>query len=268
MIRLDEHFSERTTAFVRFNSAEAMETTPTGNLTVKTAYDTKFNNGVADLLHVFSSSLVNDLKFGVNQTLYHQATVSPLAFGVSVTSGFSPISGSSTSDDPSKSFDLVDDMAWSKGKHTIKLGGEIKWIFINQGSSQSGSLTYTSTTKFLNNQTGSASYTALLPLVRQRKTEYFGYVQDEWKVTPNFTITAGIRYNFFNALHAIGDNDVPFDFGICGGYCPRSYSYFHPRYDDIDPRLGIAWTHGNTVLRAGGGIYPRACPVFRSFPQK
>ena len=106
MVRLDEHFSERTTGFVRFNSDEALETTPSGNLTVKTAYDTKFNNGVADVMHVFSPALVNDLKFGVNQTLYHQATVSPLAFGVSV-SGFSSLSGASTADDPSKSFDLL-----------------------------------------------------------------------------------------------------------------------------------------------------------------
>ena len=102
---------------------------------------------------------------------------------------------------------------------------------------------------------GSASYTALLPLVRQRKTEYFAYIQDEWKVTPNLTITGGVRYNFFNALHAIGNNDVPFDFGTCGGYCPRTDSYFNPRHNDIDPRLGIAWSQGNTVVRAGGGIY-------------
>ena len=59
-----------------------------------------------------------------------------------------------------------------------------------------------------------------------------------------------IRYNFFNALHAIGDNDVPFDFGTCGGYCPRTDSFFHPRYDDFDPRIGIAWAHGNTVVVA------------------
>jgi outer membrane receptor protein involved in Fe transport len=102
---------------------------------------------------------------------------------------------------------------------------------------------------------GSASYTAILPLVRQRKTQYFGYVQDEWKVTASLTITAGVRYNFFNALHAIGNDDVPFDFGTCGGYCPRTDSFFHPRYNDIDPRLGIAWAYGNTVLRAGAGIY-------------
>ncbi len=44
MIRLDHYFSERTTAFVRFNSDEAIETIPTGQLTAKTEYDTKYNN--------------------------------------------------------------------------------------------------------------------------------------------------------------------------------------------------------------------------------
>jgi hypothetical protein len=116
-------------------------------------------------------------------------------------------------------------------------------------------LTYTSPTNFLNNDLGTASYTAILPLVRQRKTQYWGYVQDEWKVTRNLTITAGIRYNFFNALHAINYDDVPFDFGTCGGYCPRTDSFFHPRYNDFDPRLGIAWSHGDMVVRVGGGIY-------------
>jgi hypothetical protein len=102
---------------------------------------------------------------------------------------------------------------------------------------------------------GSASYTALLPLVRQRKVEYFAYAQDEWKATANLTVTVGVRYNVFNALHAINNEDEPFDFATCGGYCPRTDAYFHPRYDDIDPRLAIAWAHGDTVVRVGAGIY-------------
>ena len=254
MIRVDEHFSDRTTAFLRFNSDEAVEHTPTGQLTAKTEFDTKYNNGAAELLHVLTPTLVNEVKFGVNQTLYHTANLSPVPFGVSV-SGFSSLTGSSTTDYPSKSFDLIDDLAWAKGKHTLKFGFEIRWVLLNQGTSQSGTLTYTSATNFLNNQMGTASYTAILPLVRQRKAQYWGYVQDEWKVASNLTVTAGIRYNFFNALHAINNNDVPFDFGTCGGYCPRTDSFFHPRYNDFDPRLGIAWSHGDTVLRAGGGIY-------------
>jgi len=254
MIRFDHYFSQSTTAFVRFNADEAVQTIPTGQLTALALTDTKFNNGVVELSHVFSPSLINEAKFGVNQTLYHTANLSEVPFGVAV-SGFSSLTGYSTTDYPSKTFDLIDDLSWAKGKHLIKFGFETRWILLNQGTSQSGTLTYTSTASFLDNSMGSASYTAILPLVRQRKTQYFAYVQDEWKATANLTITAGVRYNFFNALHAIGNHDVPFDFGTCGGYCPNTDAFFHPRYDDIDPRLGIAWAHGDTVLRAGGGIY-------------
>ena len=254
MIRVDQHFSDQTTGFLRFNSDEAVQQSPTGQLAAKTGIDTKFNNGVAELTHVFTPTLVNDLKFGLNQTIYHTANLSPVPFGVSV-SGFSSLTGASTTDYPSKSLDLIDDLAWSKGKHTLKFGFEIRRVLLNQGTSQSGTLTYTSATNFLNNDIGTAAYTAILPLVRQRKTQYWGYVQDEWKVTANLTVTAGIRYNFFNALHAVDNDAVPFDFGTCGGYCPRTDSFFHPRYNDFDPRLGIAWSHADTVLRAGAGIY-------------
>jgi hypothetical protein len=254
MIRLDHYFSDRTTAFLRFNADEAVESIPNGQLIVKTLYDTKFNNGVVELSHVFSPSLIDDVRFGVNQTIYHTANLSPVPLGIAV-SGFSSLTGSSTTDYPSKTFDLIDDLSWAKGRHILKFGYETRWILLNQGTSQSGTLTYTSTANFLDNSMGSASYTAILPLVRQRKTQYWGYAQDEWKATPNLTITAGIRYNFFNALHALGDDDVPFDFGTCGGYCPRTDSFFHPRHDDFDPRLGIAWSQGGTVLRAGAGIY-------------
>ena len=254
MIRFDHYFSQTTTAFVRFNADEAVQTVPTGQVTAKALTDTKFNNGVVELSHVFSPTLINEVKFGVNQTIYHTANLSPIPLGVAV-SGFSSLTASSTTDYPSKTFDFIDDLSWSKGKHLLKFGLEVRWILLNQGTSQSGTLTYTSAANFLDNSMGSASYTAILPLVRQRKTQYFGYAQDEWKAAPNLTITAGVRYNFFNALHAINNDDVPFDFGTCGGYCPRTYSFFHPRYNDFDPRLGIAWTHGSTVLRAGGGIY-------------
>ena len=254
MIRFDHYFSQSTTAFIRFNADEAVQTVPTGQVTAKTLTDTKFNNGVVELSHVFSPTLINEVKFGVNQTIYHTANLSPLPLGVAV-SGFSSLTASSTTDYPSKAFDLIDNLSWTKGKHLLKFGFETRWILLNQGTSQSGTLTYTSTANFLDNSMGSASYTAILPLVRQRKTQYFGFVQDEWKVTSNLTVTAGVRYNCFNALHAVNNDDVPFDLGTCGGYCPNTYAFFHPRYNDIDPRLGIAWSHGNTVLRAGGGIY-------------
>ena len=254
MVRLDYHYSDRTTAFVRFNSDEAVETTPTGQLMAKTLWDTKFNNGVFELLHVFSPRLVNELKFGIDQDFYHSATVSPLPYTFSV-SGFSSLLGRTSSDNPSKTMSFLGDISWSKGNHTLKFGVEVKRDFLNQGTAASASLTYTSTSNFLDNAAGTASYTALLPLVRQRKTQYWGYAEDEWKALPNLTINAGVRYNFFNALHAINNDAVPFDFATCGGFCPRTDSFFNPRYDDVDPRIGIAWSRRGTAVRLGAGIY-------------
>ena len=92
MIRLDHYFSDRTTAFVRFNADEAVQSIPTGQLTAKTLTDTKFNNGVVALSHVFAPSLIDEVKFGVNQTIYHTANLSPVPFGVAV-SGFSSLTG-------------------------------------------------------------------------------------------------------------------------------------------------------------------------------
>jgi hypothetical protein len=254
MIRFDYHFSSKTTAFVRFNSDQAYETTPTGNLTALTIYDTKMNNGEVELLHVFTPTLVNEFKFGINQNFYHSGTLSPLPYTFSV-SGFSSFGGATTSDNPSKDISVLDDWSWSRSTHTLKFGFEIKRDFLNQGTSATGTLSYSSTTNFLDNIVNTASYKALLPLVRQRKTEYWVYAEDEWKVTRNFTVNMGVRYNIFNALHAVNNDAVPFDFGTCGGFCPNTDAYFHPRYDDVDPRIGLAWSHGNTVFRAGAGIY-------------
>ncbi|HEV8043235.1 MAG TPA: carboxypeptidase regulatory-like domain-containing protein [Bryobacteraceae bacterium] len=254
MIRLDYHLSSQTTSFVRFNSDEAVQTIPAGQLISKTQYDTKFNNGAFEVLHVFSPSLVNEFKFGVNQDTYVASTLSPVPYTISV-SGFSSLAGTTTNQDPSKAISLLDDVSWSKGSHTLKFGFEFKRLFLNQGTSSSGALTYTSTANFLSNQVGTASYTSILPLVRQRKNMYWAYAEDEWRVTPTLTINAGVRYNVFNALSALNHQAIPFDFATCGGFCPSSYSYFHPRYDDVDPRIGIAWSHHNTVVRVGAGIY-------------
>ncbi len=80
MARLDYRYSDKTTAFVRYNSDEAFETTPTGNLTALTIWDTKFNNGMAELIHVFGPTLVSEFKFGINQDFYHSGTLSPLPY--------------------------------------------------------------------------------------------------------------------------------------------------------------------------------------------
>ncbi len=257
MIRLDDHFSDRTTAFVRFNADHATNAIPTGALNVLSDADTYFRNGTVDLLHVFTPAVVNDLKFGVNQQIYHSANMSRSPYTVTVPQ-FSSLTGASSSDVAAKTFSNLDDLSWVKGKHVFKFGYEIRWIQMNQGTSQSGTLVYDTPALFAANFLDSATYVSELPLKRMRKTQYWGYAQDEYKLTRKLTLNAGVRYNYFNVFHEVDNRAIPFDFNSCGpgGFCPRGSKFSFPRSNDIDPRVGLAWAVGsNTVLRAGAGIY-------------
>lgn len=254
MFRIDQHFSDRTTAYLRYNADEAVYSIPTGALDVLAGTDTKLQNGVAELLHVFSPDLMTEAKFGVNQDIYHTANISSVPFAVNV-SNLSPLTASSTTDGDGTTFSYVDDTTWVKNRHILKFGVEIRRINMNQGNSASGTLTYLSLGDLMRNGMDGATYTSLLPLKRLRKTQFYGYAEDEYKVTSNLTVNAGVRYSFFNVFHEVDNRAIPFDFATCGGYCPASSPFTFPRHADFDPRLGIAWAHGNTVWRAGGGIY-------------
>ena len=95
---------------------------------------------------------------------------------------------------------------------------------------------------------------------RAAQDAVFGYVQDEFKASPNLTLNLGARYSFFNIFHEVQGRANPFDFATCGpqGFCGVGASFGQPNYGDIDPRIAIAWAprkRRKTVVRAGFGIY-------------
>ena len=99
-----------------------------------------------------------------------------------------------------------------------------------------------------------------LPINGLRKTQYYGYVQDEFKWRPNLTVNFGARYSFFNLFHEVQHRANPFDFATCGpqGFCGVGASFGQPNYGDFDPRVAFAWSpggSGQTVIRAGFGMY-------------
>jgi hypothetical protein len=73
------------------------------------------------------------------------------------------------------------------------------------------------------------------PYVSMVRRDAAPFIQDDWKVRPNFTLSLGLRYEFQNLIH---DNK------------------------DWAPRVGFAWAPGSskkgpqkTVIRGGGGIF-------------
>jgi hypothetical protein len=260
MIRIDHRFSDKTTAFIRYSADEADYVIPTGALNALSDTDSKLQNGVVELLHVFSPAIVNEAHFGIDQDIYHTANSGATPFAVKV-SGLSPLTNNETTDGQGTTYSYLDDTTWAKGRHIIKFGVEIRRINMNQGNSQNGTLTYSNTKagsaliNFLDNSMNSATFADQLPMKRLRKTQYYAYVQDELRVTRNLTITMGLRYNFFNVFHEVSNRAIPFDLETCGGFCSPGSEFSDPRKNDFDPRVGVAWSHGRTVLRLGGGIY-------------
>jgi hypothetical protein len=114
---------------------------------------------------------------------------------------------------------------------------------------------------------------------RLRRTFYMPYFQDEWKVTPTLTLTAGLRWEYYGVANEATNRTTVFDLnqfhGVCLGSgsfnvapnpgpintppCPRNPPLYNPNYKNFDPRIAVAWApsalHGKTVVRAGFGIY-------------
>ena len=267
MMRLDQHFSEKTTAFFRFNIDRAVNTQPLASsqqyLEDQQQLTSAPVNGGIELLHVFSPTLVNEVKFGFNRgtadTFGINHTGVPYTFAVS--GAFTTLANNKVSIGVGNSFSEIDNLTWVKGRHTLKAGVEIRRVQLNQGNTEAGTIVYSSTAAFAANEVNTATLNGTLPINGLRKTQYFGYVQDEFKWLPNFTVNLGARYSFFNIFHEVLGRANPFDFATCGpqGFCGVGASFGRQNYGDIDPRLAFAWApnkmNGHTVLRAGFGIY-------------
>jgi Carboxypeptidase regulatory-like domain/TonB dependent receptor len=268
MFRFDHRFSEKTTAFVRANIDHAINTQPlasSGNYLLDQQQLTSHpvNAGV-ELLHIFSPTLVNEAKFGFNRSTANTTDINQTGqlYAFSVT-GFTTLNNNKISIGSGNSFAEIDNLTWIKGRHVVKAGVEVRRVQMNQGSAASGTVKYTGSNAlaaFEANQVTTATLTGAQPVNGLRKTQYFGYLQDEFKWRPNFTVNLGVRYSFFNIFHEVEGRSNPFDFATCGpqGFCGVGASFGQPNYTDIDPRLAFAWAPRNndrTVVRAGFGIY-------------
>ena len=271
MIRLDQHFSENTTAFARFNIDRAVNTQPLASsgqyLEDRQQLTSAPVNGGVELLHVFSSSLINEAKFGFNRGTAITTDINHTGIPYTVAvSGLTTLNNNRISTGVGNSFSEIDNLTWIKGRHMLKAGAEIRRIQLNQGNTEAGTISYTATGSvtaeqaFDQNEVSKATLNGALPINGLRKTQYFGYLQDEFKVFPNLTLNLGARYSFFNIFHEVQGRANPFDFATCGpqGFCGVGASFGQPNYADIDPRIALAWAPsktGHTVIRTGFGMY-------------
>jgi hypothetical protein len=175
---------------------------------------------------------------------------------------------------PVEAHQLADNFTKIIGAHQLKFGVDYRYgkdgdLYLNQAG---GALT------FNNLATGSSVASLLLGWVNQgsvlatyplhsRIDSYAGYVQDDWKVTPNLTLNLGLRYdvdsprrdilNHQNGFNATEINPVSGTPGVITFSGINGQSQYAHNWDlnNVGPRIGFAWKPSdNWVVRGGGGI--------------
>jgi hypothetical protein len=269
VIRLDHNFTDRTSMFGRFNIDDVTITAPLDTVGGVDAPRVRPSNMVLQLTHVFSPTVVNELRGGFNRSAMHhyQFGTSPLStangepgyVGVNV-SGFDQPSTNSLDTEVGTTIDGYDDLNIVRGRHTIKMGIGVERHRLNNSSEgiAGGTLSYSSPENFVNNVLDGYEFLGELPIGGNRRTYYMPYVQDTFKVRPNLTLNLGLRYEYYSVLHEVRDRIAVIKFS-CGGFCPKGTPLYAPVRTDFAPRLGLAWTPGGaggkTVIRTGFGIY-------------
>ncbi len=262
LLRIDQIFSPRTSAFVRINFDQGRLLSPlgdgTGYLQDTTSVQNNPKNGVVTLQHTFSPKLLEDLKVAINRTPYTTQNVPVLPIQVQAT-GLTTLHDNLFQVQNSTAYSLVETVDLSFGKHSITTGGGLRRVEINLGNSAETQLVYSSLAHFGANTLDSAAVLAAVPTEGVRKTEYDAFFQDQYKLRPDLTLSLGLRYDYFGVFSEIEGRDRPFDPITCGGYCPAGSSFYNADPRDVGPRLAATWApaslHDSMVIRGGYGLY-------------
>ncbi len=238
--------------------------------------------GTLSETHIFNPNLVNEARMGFNRiwitfapaTLTDPTSVG-LGDGLSGPKGLPQIALSDIgltfggpSGFPQGRTDtlgvLADTLSQLKGKHDIKYGAEFRRYLNANFAGNIGTLTYTSsqtpTSLF---QTDMATIFSVQPNIVSSRiyANALGvFVQDNYKIAPNFTLEGGVRWEW-NGTPVEGANRFTIfnptnvtltQVGTNGLSRTAAYNQNY----NWEPRLGFSWDvsgKGRTVLRAGYG---------------
>lgn len=168
-----------------------------------------------------------------------------------------------------------------RGRHALRWGGDFRDQRFDSRTDPNARGTFVFTGLFTGGATSGLDFADFLLGLPQQATVQYGpgverfrgrawnlFLQDDWRARGNFTLNAGVRYEYVSPF-AEADNrlvnlDAPPDFTaavpvVAGGEGPFSGSLpitlVRPDRNNIAPRIGLAWrADRRTVVRGGYGI--------------
>jgi hypothetical protein len=285
IVRGDHTFSDkdRISATVMFDKAS--QTLPDEFDNKLLHNPTRRNLVAVEENHIFTAQLLNSARFGINlDNVQSPSGATPINNATTDTSlGFIPgesagavsigpltsFSGGVATAAPFKfdyrSWQGYDNLFYTKGRHSLKVGADIEYIQANSFAPDSpgGSFTYNSLADFLTNAPPALFKADTPGSVTPRGVRQFifgTYVEDDVHVRSNLTFNLGLRYEMASIITEVNGklsnlrelkNAPPMPF-LGSPYIKN------PTKLNFEPRIGVAWdpfSDGKTSIRAGGGIF-------------
>jgi Carboxypeptidase regulatory-like domain/TonB-dependent Receptor Plug Domain/TonB dependent receptor len=295
--RVDHNFSDKDNLFGTYMFDRTPYSSPDGLNNVEFETLTARQFLALEETHIFSPRFANSIRIGGNHeavnnnesakainpdaartdlgvggTAFAGRAASQVLMGGGVSDFSGGVGGSPTYFYHWNSLQFYDDAFWTKGTHSIRIGGAFEHMMLNvvADTDPNGIWRFTDLQGFLTNnptkfQGGIAS--TLSP--RNLRQNIFGvYLQDDWRWKPNLTLNLGLRYEMSSVptetagkianLRNISD-PLPVCGRVVAGQCSGAGSFFsNPTLHNFEPRFGFAWDpsrKGRTAVRGGIGLF-------------
>ncbi len=164
---------------------------------------------------------------------------------------------------PDKTFIGLDNLSYIRGRHSFKVGFEVRHLQYIGGTytGSKGSFAFTSLENFLMGAANASSFSSVLdgnPGTNVTEWGYASFAQDDWRVTNRFTVNLGLRWETVTPITAAGDQFGTFNPNSPTGLAQETSStpLWH-RTNNFSPRIGFAYdVNGDSkwVVRGGGSL--------------
>ncbi len=258
MARVDHRINDKHSLFFRFAMTDGLiSQIRNGLLETRDSY-IRPTNVTTQWQQIWSPAMVNEVKLGFNRSALTRNDVGRIPEGVAIP-GFTSTQPTTYIIEKPSAYSVVDNLSWIRGRHTIKIGGEIRRIHLNVGNGPATSVAFANLDSFLRNSLNSVSIGSRLDTVGVRRTFSAVYFQDEIRFNPSLTLNVGMRYEQYTVSKDVYGRGRVFDIVRCQGFCAPGTPWFFGDNDNIAPRVSLAWTPkmlgGKTVIRTGYGRY-------------
>lgn len=277
LVKLDFNINDRNQLWLRFNQQNftgtnlegagtnvALEHTGNSNVTTS-ALTTSWTHTVTPTFYnEFRFQFSRDKEPGFANATTPEAAITATAGGISDGTyliGRNPISPRETT---ITRYQFIDNQTHIVGDHAIKYGFDAMFDKILNffPGSFGGQYTFTSYANFAAGipsryRQSFAGTGTTGPTTRPDNKEYGFFVQDDWRISPRFTLNLGLRYDYQSIAspQIRNPNAALLAAGFDTSFRPRDTN-------NLAPRFGMSYAFDEkTVIRGGYGIYYARTPA-------